>query len=191
MMKLDDRLLAYEDQEMTIGNNMDGALLVREARERIIQLESEVDKWKTEANRLYGVGQDIEADRVELEAENEMLRKKHHPDCNIFITGTLDMPEPNWCTCGYEQLEAENERLQSADYDGRQWIGELKADNARLRELIDMFTIDDLNGIFNHYMEMQKQAIHGQSGESVVNYWKGQAGRQLKIIDAFKALEGE
>jgi hypothetical protein len=41
---------------------------------RFTQLEADVDKWKTESNRLYGVGQDIEADRVALQKRADGLR---------------------------------------------------------------------------------------------------------------------
>ena len=39
-MKLEDRLLAYEDQQMTVGNDMDGAILIRDARELIESLRA-------------------------------------------------------------------------------------------------------------------------------------------------------
>ena len=40
-----------------------------------VQLEAEVEKWKAEANRLYGVGQDIEDDRVALQQQVKQLRE--------------------------------------------------------------------------------------------------------------------
>ena len=39
-MKLEDRLLAYEDQQMTVGNDMDGAILIRDARDLIESLRT-------------------------------------------------------------------------------------------------------------------------------------------------------
>ena len=60
---------------------------------------------------------------------------------------------------------------------------------AQLEEFIRMFTVEDLRGVFNHYMEMQKQAIHGQSDEFTVNFWKEKAGKRLKIIEMFEVLE--
>ena len=49
--------------------------MMSEKSERITQLEAEVDRWMAEANRLYGVGQDIEADRVALQQQVETLRE--------------------------------------------------------------------------------------------------------------------
>jgi hypothetical protein len=47
-----------------------------------------------------------------LEAKNQQLeealeRMPHHKDCNVHVSYTPDMPEPNWCTCGLDQYIAE------------------------------------------------------------------------------------
>ena len=44
-----------------------------ELTDEVAKLETEVDKWKTEANRLYGVGQDIEELRAQLETDLQAL----------------------------------------------------------------------------------------------------------------------
>lgn len=120
--------LEAEKEELSIRYNHACDRIDRDIRGK--QLEADVDKWKSEANRLYGVGQDIEADRVALQ----------------------------------KQLE-------------------------ELKGFVDMFDIDRLNGMFNHYMGMQKQAIHGQSGSAVIKFWHERTKTQQGIIDAFKALE--
>ncbi len=51
-------------------------LCIYELEGKIIQLEAEIDKWKTEVNRLYGVGQDIEADRMELQKQVEGFKEE-------------------------------------------------------------------------------------------------------------------
>lgn len=50
-MELDERLMCYEEQEETLGD-IDGALLIREARERIAQLEERVRELETENKQL-------------------------------------------------------------------------------------------------------------------------------------------
>ncbi len=127
---------------------------------------SNLEDWKNRDIQRHELADAV----AHLEAENARLRKKHHPDCNIFITGPLDMPEPIWCTCGYGQLEAEN---------------------ARLQEWIDLFDTHRLEGMFGHYMEMQKQAVHGQRGESTVKFWHERAKSQREIIEAHIALTKE
>ena len=74
----------------------------------------------------------------------------------------------------FEQLKIELEKV--------------KQERGALVNWVAMFTLDDLQGMFNHYMEMQKQAIHGQSGEFTVNFWKESARKQLGIIRAYKDL---
>jgi hypothetical protein len=63
----------------------------------------------------------------------------------------------------------------------------------KLEAWVSMFTIDHLEGMFNHYMEMQKQAFHNQSGDSTIAFWHDRAKKQREIIDAFEDLttEGE
>jgi hypothetical protein len=68
-------------------------------------------------------------------------------------------------------------------------LKELREENQRLREWVSMFTLEDLQGMFNHYMEMQKQAWDGGSDELTRNFWHNQAKKQREIIEAFEALE--
>ncbi len=65
---------------------------------------------------------------------------------------------------------------------------ELEEENERLQEWIDLFDTHRLEGMFSHYMEMQKQAVHGQSGESTVKFWHERAKSQREIIEAHIAL---
>ncbi len=64
-----DEPAEYRQCQKCMNDNLVGSHTDEEYR----QLEAEVTKWKTEANRLYGVGQDIEADRVELQRQVEKL----------------------------------------------------------------------------------------------------------------------
>lgn len=65
---------------------------------------------------------------------------------------------------------------------------ELESEIAELRDFISMFDIDQLQGMFNHYMEMQKQAFHGQRDKITVNFWRERTRKQMEIIEAFKTL---
>ena len=60
-MKLEDKLLAYEDQQMTVGNDMDGALLIREARELIESLRAVA---RAAQEQLPNIGGSFQADEA-------------------------------------------------------------------------------------------------------------------------------
>lgn len=128
---------------------------------------------------------DILVDKIaKLEAENKWMRREVERVGHAIYTGDD----------GYvgteEDLQAIGQSVEGICETLDHMI-KPEAENEKLREWIDMFTIDHLEGMFNHYMEMQKQAFHGQSGESTIAFWHDRAKKQREIIVEFKALKLE